>query len=49
MIRFLAVPALAVVLSAATPALAAPAAAPDLAKAEGGSFAIDKNHAKIIF
>ena len=49
MIRLLAVPALAAALSLATPALAAPATVPDLAKAEGGSFAIDKNHAKILF
>ena len=40
---------LALALTLAAPALAAPAAGPDLAKAEGGSFVIDKSHAKIIF
>ncbi len=47
MIRNFAVFALAFTL--AGPALAAPAAGPDLAKAEGGAFVIDKDHAKIIF
>ncbi|MEI6558360.1 MAG: YceI family protein [Rhodospirillaceae bacterium] len=41
---------LALALALASPALAAPAAAgPDLARAESGSYAIDKSHAKIIF
>jgi len=37
------------VLVVATPAPAQTAPTTDLAKVEGGNFAIDKNHAKIIF
>ena len=46
MIRRLILPALALTLAVATPAQAA---GPDLAGVEGGQFAIDKSHAKIIF
>ena len=46
MIRRLILPALALTLAIAAPARAA---GPDLAGVEGGQFAIDKSHAKIIF